>query len=121
VHGWGRRGDDGTIAVASSRRPIGAAWLRLWSASDHGYGFIDVRTPELSMAVRPDFRGCGIGTQLLHHLLQRADQSYESVSLSVSTRNPAVRLYERFGFASVATNASTMIMKRMRAIWPPRA
>jgi ribosomal-protein-alanine N-acetyltransferase len=63
--GWGRPGDDGVIAGWSTGDPIGAAWLRLWSKDEQGYGFVDVHTPELSMAVRPEFRGQGIGTLLL--------------------------------------------------------
>jgi GNAT superfamily N-acetyltransferase len=114
VSGWGRRGDDGIIAVASNGEPIGAAWLRLWSEHDHGYGFIDALTPELSMAVRPEARGGGIGTQLLRRLLQRADESHDSVSLSVSAQNPAVRLYERLGFRSVAVVGASMTMTRTR-------
>jgi ribosomal-protein-alanine N-acetyltransferase len=53
------------IAGWSTGDPIGAAWLRLWSKDEQGYGFVDVHTPELSMAVRPEFRGQGIGTLLL--------------------------------------------------------
>ena len=114
VSGWGRRGDDGIIAVASSGEPIGAVWLRLWSEHDHGYGFINALTPELSVAVRPEARGRGIGTRLLRRLLQRADESYEEVSLSVSVENPAVRLYERFGFRSVVIDGASMTMARAR-------
>ena len=114
VHSWGRRGDDGTIAIASSGQPVGAAWLRLWSEQDHGYGFVDALTPELSVAVRPEDRGGGIGTELLWRLLQRADESYERVSLSVSVQNPAVRLYQRFGFRSVAVDSASMTMTRIR-------
>jgi hypothetical protein len=47
-------------------------------------------------------------------LLQRADQSYDRVSLSVSVLNPAVRLYERLGFASTAVDGASMIMTRSR-------
>ena len=112
VHGWGRRGDEGTIAIASNGHPIGAAWLRLWSEQDHGYGFIDALTPELSVAVRAEARGRGIGTELLQRLLQRADQSYDGVSLSVSVQNPAVRLYERLGFRAVALDGTSMTMVR---------
>lgn len=81
---------------------------------DHGYGFIDTVTPELSIAVRPDARGCGIGTQLLRRLLQRADESYDRVSLSVSAQNPAVRLYQRLGFASVTGDGASITMGRAR-------
>jgi GNAT superfamily N-acetyltransferase len=114
VSSWGRRGDEGIIALDSNGDAIGAAWLRLWSDHDHGYGFIDTVTPELSIAVRPDARGCGIGTQLLRRLLQRADESYDRVSLSVSAQNPAVRLYQRLGFASVTGDGASMTMGRAR-------
>ena len=116
VSGWGRRGDDGIIAVASNDEPIGAAWLRLWAEHDHGYGFIDTLTPELSMAVRPEVRGCGIGTELLRLLLQRADESYDRVALSVSPQNPAVRLYERLGFRAVAVDGGSMTMTRIKSL-----
>ena len=62
--------------------------FRVAERGDHGYGFIDTLTAELSVAVRREARGSKIGTQLL-----RADESYDSVSLSVSVQNPAVRLY----------------------------
>ena len=114
VSGWGHRGDDGVIAVGSGGEPIGAAWLRLWSELDHGYGFINPLTPELSVAVRSEARRGGIGTQLLRRLLQRADESHEEVSLSVSVQNPAVRLYERLGFRSVAVDGASMTMARTR-------
>ena len=115
VRGWGRHGDDGTIAMTPDGGAIGAAWLRLWPDDDCGYGFIDVRTPELSVAVRPEFRGRGVGTTLLRRVLRRADAAYESVSLSVSIQNPAVRLYQRFGFVVVAADEAAMVMQRKAA------
>ena len=114
VRDWGRFGDDGVIAIASTGDPVGAAWLRLWSEDDQGYGFIGVNTPELCLAVRAAFRGCGIGTRMLQEILRRADQMHEVVSLSVSVQNPAVRLYERCGFTTVSIDGPSMTMKRMR-------
>jgi GNAT superfamily N-acetyltransferase len=115
VRGWGRPGDEGIIAVAAGDKPIAAAWMRLWSVADCGYGFIDTRTPELSVAVRPEYRGRGIGTELLQRLLQRADHAFQSVSLSVSLQNPAVRLYQRLGFDTVVVDGGSMIMRRRGA------
>jgi GNAT superfamily N-acetyltransferase len=112
VSNWGREGDDGIIAFAPNGDAVGAAWLRLWSADDHGYGFIDTRTPEVSVAMRPFLRGRGIGTQLLQWLLRRADESYDSLSLSVSVQNPAIRLYQRLGFTSVTVDAASITMRR---------
>ena len=115
VTGWGRSGDDGVIAVTSASDPVGAAWMRMWSDDDRGYGFIDVATAELSVAVRPECRGRGIGTRMLRHLLRRADQVHQAVSLSVSFDNPAVRLYERLGFAAVSNRENAVVMRRLRS------
>ncbi|MEJ7638954.1 MAG: GNAT family N-acetyltransferase [Singulisphaera sp.] len=72
VQGWGREGDCGFLASdAITGRPLGAAWLRLPVGENKGYGYIDNDTPELSIAVLPEYRGQSIGTQLLIHLLRR--------------------------------------------------
>jgi GNAT superfamily N-acetyltransferase len=119
VRGWGREDDLGTIALAATDdRPIGAAWLRRWSHDNRGYGFVDVDTPELSIAVLPGSRGRGVGTQMLQHLLARADRRFERVSLSVTIGNPARRLYDRLGFEPVPMPAGapsiTMVRQRTR-------
>jgi GNAT superfamily N-acetyltransferase len=97
---------------APSGRDVGVAWLRLWSRGSEGYGFVDTETPELSMAVRPEHRGRGIGTQLLDRLLAEADRSYRAVSLSVSDGNPAVRLYQRLGFVAMFSVNGSTTMRR---------
>ena len=52
--------------------------------------------PELTIAVRPGERGRGIGSALLTALLDEARaRELPALSLSVSERNPALRLYER--------------------------
>jgi GNAT superfamily N-acetyltransferase len=111
VDAWGRHGDDGLVAVDhGSGDDVGAAWLRLWTPPEVGYGFVDAETPELGVAVREPHRGRGIGTALVRALLARAARAHAKVSLSVSTDNPAVRLYERLGFAVVARAGSSLTM-----------
>ncbi|ESA38974.1 gcn5-related n-acetyltransferase [Leptolyngbya sp. Heron Island J] len=111
VNGWGDQGDCGFLASNPvTGESIGAVWLRLLISNNKGYGHIDDNTPELSIAVLPEYRGQGIGTQLLTHLFAASEQS--SISLSVSANNPAVRLYRRFGFEVVKSNQESLTMRR---------
>jgi ribosomal protein S18 acetylase RimI-like enzyme len=112
VEQWGRYGDDGVLAVEDATgEDLGAAWLRLWPGPETGYGFVDRSTPELATAVRPEHRGRGIGACLLDALLDRASQRHRAVSLSVALDNPAVALYQRFGFRAIAESGGTLTMR----------
>lgn len=111
VDDWGRPGDRGLVARISEV-PAGAVWVRLFNDDDHGYGYVDDRTPELSIAVAEDHRGCGIGRCLMAAMLVQAHlDGVDRVSLSVETDNPALSLYDSLGFAPAETvgNAVTMI------------
>ena len=110
VRGWGRRGDAGMIAIEPPN-PVGAAWYRLFRADAPGFGFVDERTPELTIAVVPSRRGRGFGDELMTGLLERARQDgYEAISLSVEQGSPAVRLYERYGFSDVSSDEDAVTM-----------
>jgi len=102
VQDWGRETDVGCIALAAdSNQPIGAAWLRLLIGDEATMSYINDITPELAIAVLPDYAGKGVGTQLLTSVLELAKERYSSVVLSVRATNPAKRLYERVGFISL--------------------
>ncbi len=111
VSGWGRRGDTALVAI-DQFQPVGAAWYRLFSADEPGYGFVDERTPELTIAVVPSRRGKGLGEELLETLLRQArSEGYEQISLSVEPDNPARRLYDQHGFAQVGECGGALVMK----------
>jgi GNAT superfamily N-acetyltransferase len=98
VDRWGRLGDTAVIGVEGAT-PVGAAWFRLYSADEPGFGFVDQQTPELSIAVVPSRRHHGYGSQLLSALLEKArGAGHSAISLSVELDNPAIGLYEKFGF-----------------------
>ncbi len=112
VQGWGREGDCAFLASDAVRdQPIGAVWVRLLLGEDKGYGYVDDDTPELGIAVFPEYRGQGIGTQLLTHFFASVC-GQSSISLSVSAKNPAVKLYSRFGFEVVSRTDESLLMKR---------
>jgi GNAT superfamily N-acetyltransferase len=111
VLGWGRRGDAAVIAI-DDYWPVGAAWYRLFSRDEPGYGFVDEKTPEISIAVVPNKRGGGHGSQLLEALIERArEDGYKALSLSVEPDNPALHLYERMGFRKVGETGGSWTMK----------
>jgi GNAT superfamily N-acetyltransferase len=102
IAAWGRRGDAAVVAVDEHGRRQGAAWYRLFSADEPGFGFVDEATPELSIGVLAARRGQGVGFALLEALIENArDQGFLALSLSVNPENPAVALYERCGFSRV--------------------
>jgi ribosomal protein S18 acetylase RimI-like enzyme len=102
VERWGRPGDTALIAIQDFQR-VGAAWYRLFSADNPGYGFVDEETPELAIAVVPSRRGRGIGEALLEALCERARaDGYHALSLSAARDNDAlVSFYEQHGFSVV--------------------
>ena len=96
---FGRRGDFGWIASRDGVLVVGAAWCRLLTEDDHGYSFIDERTPCVAIAVARPERNKGVGGTLLDALKSKARElGHERIALAVETENPAVRLYERHGF-----------------------
>jgi len=98
VEGWGRPGDTAVVADKAGEL-VGAAWFRLFDANEPGYGFVDTRTPELTIGVEPSHRGQGVGRALLDALCDSArEPGYPALSLSVELDNPALRLYESLGF-----------------------
>jgi ribosomal protein S18 acetylase RimI-like enzyme len=110
VNAWGRSGDRALIAL-DDFHPAGAAWYRLYTAHEPGFGFVDEQTPELTIGVVPSRRGKGIGSRLLDTLLERArDEGHARISLSVEKSNPAVHLYESRGFRAVHENDDVVMV-----------
>ena len=111
VKGWGRPGDTAVIGLVDGF-PVGAAWYRLFRASQPGFGFVDERTPELAVAVVPNARGKGVGGALLDALLERARAAgHAALSLCVDRENTgAIRVYEQHGFERVSENADSVTM-----------
>jgi ribosomal protein S18 acetylase RimI-like enzyme len=105
---------DFGLADVEGDTPRAVAWLVHLPAEDPGYGFVDADTPELSITTFDEFRGRGIGTTLLEHLIEEARaRGLKAISLSVEDGNRARHLYERTGFTVVGRNggSDTMLLK----------
>jgi ribosomal-protein-alanine N-acetyltransferase len=71
------------------------------------YWLVTTELHILSIATHPDYRGKGIATQLLAHVLDKARETGCSLAtLEVRRSNvPAIALYERAGFKTVHVRA----------------
>ncbi len=110
VEGWGRAGDTGFVAYDAKQKDevLGAVWLRV----PPGQHASEVETTtELAFAVKPEHRGHGIGAALLTQLV-KANPQHSAISIRALTKNPAVRLYERFGFKIVRQDSESVTMRR---------
>lgn len=105
-----KTGDIGIVAVHENTS-IGVIWGRLFSKEEQGYGYVDSNTPEIGMSIQPNYRGNGIGTELL----KRIEEAYSSLnikalSLSVDKLNSAKRLYERAGYMPYSESETSVVM-----------
>ncbi len=109
VEGWGREGDTGFLAYDAKHGDelLGAVWLRSPSGQrKQGEALM----PELAFAVKPGLRKLGLGAALLTQLVKPCPP--HAVSMRASANNPAVRLYERFGFKIVHEGPGAVTMRR---------
>jgi ribosomal protein S18 acetylase RimI-like enzyme len=104
--GWQRPGDFGFIAEQHGEI-IGAAWARRFSAEELRVPYGDEETPKVSIGVKPNARGQGVGEKLVRALIGEAARRGLGLNLSVRSENPACRLYERLGFRDIPGSAVT--------------
>ncbi|GAL35315.1 hypothetical protein JCM19240_3685 [Vibrio maritimus] len=89
---WGKDGDIGFFALSPDNKPIGLIQLRYKSSQTQKYADY----PEIAMAVHPDYRGLGVASSLMQHLI---DNSNSGLRLGVHPLNiSAIKLYQKFGF-----------------------
>ena len=113
LQGWGtRKGDVFFICQTVGGELLGSVWYRFWTMHNHSYGFVDENTPEIGLGVVKNFRGRGIGSTLLNHIIKYAkDKGIQNLSLSVDPENFAVSLYQKTGFKKqfMVGNSWTML------------
>ena len=86
---------------------VGSVWTRIMD----DYGHVDDETPSCAVSLYNEYRGQGIGSQLMMKMLDLLrQQSYKKVSLSVQKANYAVKMYEKSGFKTVDENEEEYIM-----------
>jgi len=105
VEGWGRPNDAGFVAHdTQTSQLLGAVWIRRLSNQPDA-------PPDLAFGVKPGLRRRGIGAALLTQLVKTYPEQ-SMISIRTSANNPAVRLYERFGFKIVNESKRSVTMRR---------
>lgn len=98
---------DHCIVAEDDDKVIGAVWTRIMN----DYGHIDDETPSFAISLFEEYRGLGIGTQLMKEMLTLLkDKGYGRVSLAVQKANYAVRMYDKVGFKIIDENDEEFIM-----------
>ena len=107
VADFGNRKHDRALIAEADGKVIGAVWTRIMN----DYGHIDNQTPSLAISIYKEYRGFGIGTELMKNIIRILKESgYEKVSLAVQKNNYAVKMYRTVGFELADENDEEYIM-----------
>ena len=106
---WGRSTDVGIVAQVDGV-DAGACWMRLLQMGV-GLASIDTQTPQLGIALLPEYQHKGFGRPLMQAALKAAEHAgYKRVSLTVHPDNPAQYMYESCGFQKIEVRNSYHLM-----------
>lgn len=107
IDDFGLRKGDHCLVADCDGKVVGAVWTRIMA----DYGHVDDDTPSFAISLYKEYRGNGIGTQLMIQMLELLKgQGYQQASLAVQKANYAVKMYERIGFRTVNENEQEYIM-----------
>jgi len=113
IENWGKDNFDIAMVMEIDNQPVGAIWGRLLTVENKGFGYVDDSTPELSMAVKNEYRNQGIGTKLIKAIVSEYQKiGVKYLSLSVDKANKARNLYKRLGCEIVAETETSWTMKK---------
>ncbi len=104
---YGNRTGDNCLVAEVEGKVVGAVWTRIMD----DYGHVDNETPSFAISLYSEYRGKGIGTQLMKQMLNILRmQGYKRASLAVQKENYAVRLYKAVGFKTLLETKEEYIM-----------
>ncbi len=107
VKDFGKFKDDHCFVAEVKGNVIGAVWVRIMD----DYGHIEEGVPSFAISLYKDYRGQGIGTELMYKMLALLrDKGYKKASLAVQKENYAVNMYKKVGFEIIDENKEEYIM-----------
>lgn len=110
VQDFGAFTDDICFVAEADDKVIGAVWVR----DMDDYGHIEAGVPSFAISLYQEYRGHGIGTDLMRHMLaELKDRGFGKASLAVQKANYAVKMYQKLGFEIIRENEEEFIMMRL--------
>ena len=107
IEDFGKKKDDFCLVADCEGKVVGAVWVRIMN----DYGHIDEETPSLAISLYKEYRGQGIGTNMMKEMLSLLKtHGYKRVSLSVQKANYAAEMYRKIGFEIARENEEEWIM-----------
>ena len=107
IENFGAQVHDKALIAEIDNKVIGAVWVRIMN----DYGHIDSKTPSFAISLYKEYRGHGIGTELMKKMLTILKTlGYERASLAVQKANYAVKMYLCVGFEIIGENEEEYIM-----------
>ena len=107
VDGFGTKAGDICFVAETDGVIVGAVWVRIMD----DYGHVDDETPSFAISLLKEYRGNGIGTELMRRMLVELKScKYKKASLAVQKQNYAVRMYKNVGFEIAYENEEEYIM-----------
>lgn len=107
IKDFGSKKDDYCLVAVCDDKIVGACWVRIMD----DYGHIDDETPSFAISLLEEYRGQGIGTELMRGMLALLkSKGYKRASLAVQKANYAVKMYKKVGFEVVGKNEQEYIM-----------
>ena len=107
ISNFGSEPHDIALIAEIDHKVVGAVWVRIMN----DYGHIDDETPSFAISLYKEYRGLGIGTEMMKTMLAILKNSgYKQASLAVQKANYAVEMYRRVGFEIVDENDEEYIM-----------
>ena len=107
ISGFGSEPHDAALIAEVDNKAVGAVWVRIMN----DYGHIDGETPSFAISLYKEYRGLGIGTEMMTAMLAiLKDRGYKQASLAVQKANYAVKMYHKVGFEIVGENEEEYIM-----------
>ena len=107
IDDFGSRKGDHCLVADCDGSVVGAVWTRIMN----DYGHVDNDTPSFAISLYKEYRGKGIGIQMMVQMLELLKmQGYKRATLAVQKANYDVKMYKRVGFQTVDENEQEYIM-----------